>query len=103
MRKYRNIKVMYKGIKFDSKKEFERYLILEDMYKKGKIKDLKLQVPYTLIDKSCFGNAVKYVADFVYKKDDQIVVEDVKGFKTPVYRLKKRILAERYGIEIKEV
>ena len=78
-------------------------MILCDMQKKGKISDLRLQVPYVLIDKSCFGRAIKYVADFVYKKDDQIVVVDVKGVKTPVYRLKKRMLAERYGIEIKEV
>lgn len=94
---------MYKGIKFDSKREFERYLVLEDMQKKGKLSDLRLQVPYVLIDKSCFGRAIKYVADFVYIKDNQTIVEDVKGVKTPVYRLKKRMLAERYGIEINEV
>ena len=103
MNKYRNKKILYKGIKFDSQKEFYRYLVLEDMMKKNKISDLRLQVPYVLIDKSCFGRAIKYVADFVYKKDNQIIVEDVKGVKTPVYRLKKRMLAERYGIEIKEV
>lgn len=68
----------------------------------GAIKDLKRQVPYMLIDKSRYGRAIKYVADFVYYEDDKLVVEDVKGVRTPVYKLKKRLMAERFGIEVKE-
>ena len=49
-----------------------------------------------------YGRAIKYVADFVYEENGQTVVEDVKGVKTPVYKLKKRMLAEKYGIVIKE-
>lgn len=106
MSKYRNKKVLYNGIKFDSQKELYRYLALADMEKKKEISDLRLQVPYTLIDKSCFGREIKYKADFVYVKDGKMIVEDVKSpvtQKHPVYKLKKRMLAERYGIEIKEI
>ena len=42
------------------------------------------------------------MADFVYLENGQLVVEDVKGVRTPVYKLKKRLMAERFGIEVKE-
>ena len=42
-------------------------------------------------------------ADFTYNDlNGQLIVEDAKGVKTPVYRLKRRMMAEKYGIEIKE-
>lgn len=45
-----------------------------------------------------------YIADFVYKdKDGNEVVEDVKGFRTDVYKIKKKMMRYRYGIEIQEV
>ena len=71
----------------------------------NKIENLRLQVPYILIDKSKYGRQIKYIADFVYydRELKQEVVEDTKGFRTDVYRLKKRLMAERYGIEIKEI
>ena len=71
----------------------------------NKIKNLRLQVSYVLIDKSRYGRQIKYIADFVYydKELKQEVVQDTKGFRTDVYRLKKRLMAERYGIEIKEI
>ena len=103
MNKYRNKKTVVDGITFDSKKEALRYNQLKIFQIAGLIKGLKLQVPFVLIDKSPHGKTIKYVADFVYEEDNKTVVEDVKGVKTPMYRLKKRLLAERYGIEIKEV
>ena len=46
---------------------------------------------------------IRYIADFTYNdKNGQLIVEDAKGVKTPVYRLKRRMMAERYDIEIKE-
>ena len=101
--KYRNKKTILDGITFDSMKEAKRYKQLKIFERSGLIKDLKLQVPFLLIDKSSNGRAIKYVADFVYTEDNKMVVEDVKGVRTDVYRLKKRLLAERYGIVIKEV
>ena len=103
MNKYRNKKTIVDDITFDSKKEAMRYKHLKAFEKAKLISDLQLQVPYILIDKSQYGRVVKYIADFVYIEDGQTVVEDVKGVKTDVYRLKKRLMAERYGIVIKEV
>ena len=104
MAKYRNRKTEYMGIVFDSKKEAARYAELRLLQRAGVISDLRLQVPYTLIDKSEHGREIRYVADFAYTEDGETVVEDVKSpaTRTPLYRLKKRLLAERYGIKIKE-
>lgn len=102
MPKYHNSKTVIDGIRFDSKKEAKRYLELKILEKAGAIKDLRRQVPYVLINKSRYGRAIKYVADFVYYEDDKLVVEDVKGVRTPVYKLKKRLMAERFEIEVKE-
>lgn len=100
--KYRNKKTSVDGIRFDSKREANRYMELKLLERAGIIKGLKRQVTYILIDKSRYGRAIKYVADFVYYEDDKLVVEDVKGVRTPVYKLKKRLMAEVYGIEVKE-
>lgn len=100
--KYRNKKTSVDGIRFDSKREANRYIELKMLERAGVIKGLKRQVPYVLINKSRYGRAIKYVADFVYLENGQLVVEDVKGVRTPVYKLKKRLIAEVYGIEIKE-
>lgn len=71
----------------------------------GEISNLRRQVKYILVDKSAHGGAISYVADFVYEKNGETVVEDTKSeaTKTPLYRLKKRLMAERYGIIIKEI
>lgn len=100
--KYKAIKTTIDGIKFDSKKEAKRYQELKLLQKVNYIKDLKLQVPFVLIEKSQYGRQIKYVADFTYIENGELVVEDTKGFKTDVYKLKKRLLAEKYGIVIKE-
>ena len=100
--KYHNSKTSVDGIRFDSKREANRYMELKLLEKAGVIKDLRRQVPYVIINKSRYGRAIKYVADFVYLENGQLVVEDVKGVRTPVYRLKKRLMAEVYGIEVKE-
>ena len=100
--KYKAKKTIVDGIKFDSQKEALRYKELKLLEKVHKIDNLRLQVPFTLIDKSKHGRAIKYIADFVYCSNGLEIVEDVKGYKTDVYKLKKRLLAEKYGIEIKE-
>lgn len=101
--KYNAKKEVVDGITFDSKKEAKRYLELKAMEKVGAIQKLQLQVPFVLIEKSKYGRSIKYVADFVYNKNGSKIVEDVKGVKTPVYKLKKRLMAEKYGIMIQEV
>ena len=103
--KYNNEKVSVNGEVFDSKLEFYRYQQLKILERARAIKDLKRQEKFTLIDKSEYGREIAYIADFTYTEDGKKVVEDTKSkaTKTPLYRLKKRLLAERYGIKIKEV
>lgn len=105
--KYKNKKVEYKGMIFDSKKEYLRYLVLEDKWNKGEIKNLKRQVPYILVPSFNLNKKkyreMKYLADFVYEENGKQVVEDVKGIRTDVYKLKKKLMAYIYQIEIKEV
>lgn len=105
MRKYKNTPTVLDGIRFDSKKEAERYAELKLLERGGIIKDLKTQVRFELIPKNKNGRAVYYVCDFAYTENGVLVVEDVKSqpTKTPVYRLKKRLMKEVYGIDIKEV
>lgn len=100
--KYHAKHVMIDGHNFDSIRESKRYQELKLMQQAGEIQSLRLQEPYVLIEKSKYGRAIKYYADFVYRQNGETVVEDCKGYKTDVYRLKKRLMAEIYGIEVKE-
>lgn len=101
--KYRAVKTTIDDITFDSLKEARRYKELKVLERAGVITNLHLQVPYILIPKSKYGRAIKYITDFVYSDvNGNQIVEDVKGIKTPVYRLKKRMMAELYDIEIRE-
>lgn len=108
--KYGNQKVTYDGIKFDSKRECARYQQLKLLERVGKISDLRLQVPFVLAARVKYSNALKatpamkYVADFVYLDENgQPVVEDSKGFKTPEYKIKRHLMLDRHGIEVREV
>ena len=107
--KYYSKKVIYDGIKFDSKKEGEYYLKLKMLEKSGLIKNLELQKEYLLQDSFKINNKTRrkitYRADFSYisTEDDKLHVVDVKGFKTDVYLLKKKLFEYKYGIEIEEV
>lgn len=99
--KYGNKKTIVDGIKFDSKREAARYSELKLLEKSGQIEDLKLQVAYQI---TIAGVKVcKYVADFTYYDRGQEVVEDVKGMKTAIYNLKKKLMKACHGIVINEV
>lgn len=108
--KYRNQKVIVDGHPFDSKKEARRYKELKLLERAGKIKDLELQPQFELIPTIRTETEtlykVSYYADFRYTdtKTGGVVVEDVKGYKTEVYKLKKKMLLYKYkGINFKEV
>lgn len=90
------------GQKFDSVKEFHRWGCLRLLERAGKITDLKRQVSFELIPKQDGERACTYVADFTYYENGQYVVEDCKGFKTDVYRIKKKLMKMVHGITIKE-
>lgn len=106
--KYNAKKTTVDGITFDSRREADRYLVLKGMEDDGAIEDLRRQVRYELVPAFDVDGKhyrpVYYVADFVYvdKATGKEVVEDVKGMRTDVYRLKSKLFARRYGMGIKE-
>ena len=100
--KYNAIKTIVDGITFDSKHEAERYRELRMLELCGKISSLELQPRFDVIVNGI--KVCRYYADFRYiDGDGAIVVEDAKGVKTAVYRLKKRLVKAIYGIDIVEV
>jgi len=101
--KYGAKKCTWNGMAFDSKKELARYQQLLLMEKAGVISDLHRQVEFELIPKQGKERAVFYIADFVYRQGAETVVEDAKGVRTRDYVIKRKLMLERYGIEIKEV
>lgn len=122
--KYGSRKQTVSGITFDSRKEARRFQELRLLELAGQISDLRMQVKYQLIppqrapsfevyksgpnkgrrkpgkllEKEC-----SYIADFVYVQDGETVVEDAKGYRTDVYIIKRKLMLERYGIQIQEV
>lgn len=121
--KYHNQKTTVDGIPFDSKKEARRYQELKLLEKAGEITDLKRQVEYELIpeqreftneiykkgrNKGCFKKGklleqkCSYMADFTYIEDGFVIVEDVKGIRTDVYKIKRKLMLQIYRIRIRE-
>lgn len=101
--KYKAQPTMIDGIRFASKKEGKRYSELKLMERGNLITDLKLQQPI-----KCMVNGelvCKYISDFSYycKERNTIIFEDAKGFKTDVYKLKKKLVKACTGIDIVEV
>lgn len=105
--KYHAKKVKTADGTFDSKKEYKRWIELNLLQQAGIIDMLDKQVKYELIpkQKDPKGKAVRavtYTADFVYLENGEFIVEDTKGYKTEVYKLKKKLMYQKYGIWIKE-
>lgn len=89
------------GIQFASQLEHDRYLILQFREKRGDIRELELQPAFHIEIKG--KRICKYVADFRYQVGDLEIIEDVKGVKTPVYKLKKKMVEAQFGIVITEI
>lgn len=121
--KYGSRKVAVDGITFDSKKEAQRYCELRLLEKAGQITNLQRQVKFELIPTqreestevykagpkkglpkpgAVIENPTFYIADFVYMENGKKVVEDAKGYKTPEYKIKKKLLLWVHGIRIRE-
>lgn len=108
--KYHNKKVIYNGIKFDSKKEMMRYKELKLMESANLIKDLELQEKFLLQEEytNKAGKKIRpiyYIADFYYYDyiDNKWVVEDTKGVRTEVYKIKKKLFEYKYNLTIDEL
>lgn len=127
-RKYNNKKIIVDGIKFDSKKEALRYKELKMLERAGIIHDLQRQVKYVLVPaqyertdeiytrgkdkgKPKKGRLIErecaYYADFVYTKDGNTIVEDVKGYRDGqaynLFVIKRKLMLYVHGIIIKEL
>jgi len=105
--KYNNSKPTIDGITFDSKKEADYYCDLKLLKKAGKIKDFELQPKFWLLgpeNDKVTGNGVYYKADFkIINNDDSEAIVDTKGYKTQVFKLKKKWLLYKYpNINFKE-
>lgn len=110
MSKYGNRKTELDGMLFDSRKEAARWCELKLMERAGLISDLQRQVKFELIPNIYEGKKVvqrsaSYIADFVYQRGGEQIVEDTKsaGTITDVYKLKKKFMRWKYGIDIQEV
>jgi hypothetical protein len=123
MSKYKASKCEYNGIKFDSKKERDRYIFLKGMEDNGKISNLELQKAFVLIpvqrEKSTINSKgkevlgkvkerdCKYIADFCYECNGETIVEDVKGYRQggaySVFTIKRKLMLYLHGIEVHEV
>ena len=123
--KYGNKRVVIDGMTFDSKKEYQVYLELLKMQEQGDITDLERQVKFTLIPtileeyevrlktktkvkERVAEKSVTYTADFVWKKDGEPVVCDVKASQKATaldksYIIKRKIMRYYLGIKIFEV
>ena len=94
---------------FDSKREAYRWDELMLLQRAGKISGLERQKRYRLIpaqygpDGKLIEKPCDYIADFVYRKDGRVVVEDAKGRKTDAYIIKRKLMLQKYGIRIVEV
>ena len=127
MSKYHNRKVASGGILHDSRKEARRWEQLLLLERAGHITDLRRQVKYTLIPAQVetyerysptTGKRLKdgtrtlerecaYIADFVYKRDGELVVEDVKGYRDgtayDVFVIKRKMMLFIHGIHVQTI
>jgi hypothetical protein len=106
--KYGAVKTVVDGITFASKREAARYCELKVLERAGEIRDLRLQPSFEIIPAVELDGkkqrATKYIADFCFLDADGVMIyEDVKGFRTEVYRLKRRLVKHVFGVEIREV
>lgn len=108
--KYHNQKIIIDGHELDSKKEGKRYSELKLLERAGCIKDLELHPAFLLIPSFKKNGKtyrkMTYVADFKYYDVNQqkVIVEDTKGYRTEVYKIKKKIFEYKYPeLEIREL
>lgn len=104
--KYGNKKTEYNGKVFDSKREAEHCMLLDTLKKATKKEDrvisYECQVPFQITVNGV--KICKYIADFIVVfGDGRTEVQDVKGFRTSIYLLKKKLVEAQYEIKIIEI
>ena len=107
MRKYRNKKTTVDGLLFDSLREAARWQELQLLERAGHIRGLQRQVSYELAPSVKFEGAkraqppLRLIVDFAYTEKDRRVLEDTKGFVTPVFTAKRHILKHLTGLDVR--
>lgn len=106
MSKYNNKKTQVDMYLFDSAKEAKRYRELALLERAGEIQNLELQPRFLLQEGFKKNNKtwrkLEYVADFQYIENGVTVVEDVKGFETKEFKIKRKIFEYKYpDLELK--
>lgn len=99
--KYHNIKSIYNGVVYDSRKEAKRAYELYILQRAGHVQNVQRQVTFELQPAYITADgrkiqAIKYKADFVYETEGQKIVEDVKGMRTDTYKLKRKMFEYKY-------
>lgn len=98
--KYKNRKTQVDMYVFDSALEAKRYKQLALLERAGEISNLRLQVPFLLQENFKKNNKtyrkIEYIADFVYEQNGQTIVEDTKGIKTDVFKIKQKLFEYKY-------
>jgi len=89
---------------FHSKKESNRFDDLVLLQRAGEIYDLKTQVRYTFDQLSYpSGRHPSYIADFVYRdKNGKQIIEDTKGYRTGIYKLKYALMQHFFNLTVLE-
>jgi len=108
--KYRNERIeTAEGLKFDSRAEYRHWCYLLIRQKAKEISNLQRQVSFELVPAQMAPDGSKvrpvaYVADFTYiEKDGTFVCEDPKGFSTPEWRIKRKMMLHVHKIWVREV
>jgi len=111
LNKYKNVKFKTPEGTFDSKGEYLRWRHLKNLENSGEIEYLSRQARFELIPKQVIEGhrsfmKVEYVADFIYTRDGQLVVEDYKSSiteKDPVFIIKRKLMYQVHGIYVEVV
>ena len=97
------------GERYRSKREADRHQELQLMMFAGEISELRREVPFELAAGVKFSDAkratppLRYFCDFAYRlPDGRTVIEDVKGMRTRVYKIKRHLMLDKFGVEVKE-
>ena len=108
--KYHSTKIDSADGKFDSGLEYKRWVYLKTLLQSGEITNLVRQVPYTLIptlykDGKVLYRECKYLSDFEYDvvATGEHVVEDVKGIVLPIFKIKQKLMYDKFGVEVRIV
>lgn len=110
MSKYNSQLCTLGGETYRSKREMRRHQLLLLMERGGAVRNLRREVAYVLAPAVKVQGRrrppLRYIADFVYERMKDggwiDVVEDAKGVRTPVYVVKRHLMASVHGIDILE-